>query len=181
MPRKASDDRSSVIALKTLMTEALSDRTVISSDLALALRSQGALAKFRDDSRHIVPMSLNHQKAVATSVFGSYFAVDELRRALLGPPAKPVSSDTRRSRNKAGLQELAQEQAREIQLLKEDLVLLQRAFDLRCRQAREYAEKAGEPVISRCAKELREVEAGLSLLRHGANAPNVTPIGSSKR
>jgi hypothetical protein len=149
-----------------------------SDGIRLAVRSQGALAKFADSSRRIIGMSLNYQKALSENLEGGYELIDSLRRA-----AKAAFDSTAQARKKpkrssaeelqAQLKKLEEENRR----LREDLWLVQRAYDLRCRQARSYAAEAKESsTLALCQKEQREVDASLSLLRLPWNANKVPSI-----
>ena len=109
-----------------------------STRLAAALKSQGALAKYEQADPPIHGMSLNHQKAVCEKLFGSYEILDRLRRAAIDALETERYREKRgNTANKAGLKARVSELEAERLLLLEDLMLLQRAFDLRCLQARQ--------------------------------------------
>lgn len=162
------EEENSVANLCSLLAEVVRKPSAFSADVTLAksLRTQGALAKFEVVDRAIIPMSLNHQKVVSASLGGGFdrlnslrkLALDALRKGAKGTPKKP-SKDLDQTK-----EQLRRSQA-EAQRLREDLWLVQRAYDTRCRQARSYAAQAGPSVVAICQQEQRECDASLSLLR----------------
>jgi hypothetical protein len=150
--------------------------------LATALKSQGALAKYELAESPIHGMSLNHQKAVAEKSFGSYEILDGLRRAAIDAlSAERLREKRGNTVSKVGLKARVKELEAERLLLLEELMLLQRVFDLRCLQARQYASNADKATLARCTKEQRELDITLSLRRRPAPKTNVTPIQEARR
>ena len=134
--------------------------------LISALRSQGALAKYSQLEPAIHAMSLNHQKAVSNLMLAGFELIDNLRRAAGDAIEAECLREKRGSKTtKAGLRTRVRELEAERIILLEELMLLQRAFDLRCLHAAQYAAKADRATRARCAKEQREIDASLSLRR----------------
>ncbi len=150
--------------------------------LASALGSQGGTASFSDPDNGIVPMSLNHQKKVATSIYGDWKELDGLRirarEALTGLNAKTREAPRG---SKESLISKNQELELEANLLKQDLLILQRAYDLRCIQARQYAAAAGAATVSLCDREQREIEASFSLRSVELPPSNVVDLEEKRR
>lgn len=183
--------RSEVLAQRTLSIEKLarllseastggSSRTW-SPEFHSALRTQGRLAAYVDSELGIVPMCLNTQKDLAIKILGSYKVLDDLRNKALD--ALERQSTLPASKSKHGSKEdlatkLRESEARE-EALRCDLFVLQRAYDLRCSQARAYAESAGGAMVEKCKREQREVDASFSLLRI-AEASNVASLESAR-
>lgn len=180
---RSERDIKSVRALQDLLRDVVATPAKYAADKALRTRlnSQGALASMSEPARGIVRMSLNHQKRVAEHALGGYDLLDGLRRGAADALAFEERKQKRgNKRNKVGLQQKVNELERERQILREDLFLLQNAYDLRCHQARTYAERAGSTTIALCAKEQREIEIKLSLRRTPAPAAKVTNIHDFK-
>lgn len=150
-----------------------------------ALKSQGRLAKLAIPDSGIHGMSLNHQSKLAGELpeLGGYPALDALRRAALEAlTTELVRAQRGNTRSKEGLLARIREVEADNMLLKQDLALLQRAFDLCCIQARNYAAQAGGATIALCAKEQREINASFSLRRKPVDdASNVVAIDKAKR
>jgi hypothetical protein len=154
-------------------------------DLKHTLRSQGRLAKLEVPEANIRGMSLNHQSKLADELpdLGGYTALNALRlSALEAITAQEVRASRGNTRSKEGLLARVRELEADNLLLKQDLALLQRAFDLRCIQARNYAEKAGEAILALCTKEQRELYASFSLRRKAVDeTSNVVDIDKANR
>ena len=163
---KRSADVQSIQAL-VLLLKTVCDRAqdyVSNATVACALASQGALAKYAEPALRIHAMSLNHQKKMANRAFGSYRVVDSLRVAARDAlRAAQAPKDPRRTVTRATLRERIRALETEREILLEDLFILQRAYDLRCLQARLYAGAADPSTQLRCAKEQKEVDASFSL------------------
>jgi len=148
-----------------------------------SLASQGAFAKLSDESRGILACSLNAQKAAADEVVaGGYSALDALRLSLRDAIHKlrAAASEPKKG-TKADLILELQESRAETQQVLEDLVLLQRAFDLRCAQARRYAEASKDAsLIALSKKEQREIEAGLSRRHRAPPTNNISHLPTKK-
>lgn len=173
---RQSTEEQSIHALLAFLTR-VCDRArdyVSDAGLARALASQGALAKYAEPTLRIQAMSLNHQKKVASRALGSYGVLDALRvsardavRAAHAPKAP------RRTGTRAILRERIRELEAERAILLEDLFILQRAYDLRCVQARTYAGAADASTQLRCAKEQKEVDTSFSLRHKRVPSTNV--------
>jgi hypothetical protein len=152
------------------------------SALQSALRSQGALAKYSDPRLSLRPMSLNHQRAIAEEALGSFRTLDSLRRAAI-ESLRVARAQLKRgnARTKEGLHARVHELEGEVSLLKQDLAVLQRAYDLRCLQARAYAAEANNQVQTRCAKEQREIDVSFSLLRRPSAGSSVVSLEEGRK
>ena len=174
----------SIEALAELLRQVASEPESFLNDDALrtALRSQGRLAKLSRPDRAIVPMSLNHHKRMADEGLGGYSMLDELRRtarsSLAAAQARTqrVKSDTR-----AGLLTKVRDLEEQNRLLRQDLFILQRAYDLRCIQARHYAAASGETIKELCRKEQREIDASFSLRRKPKSDSTVVELEEGRR
>jgi hypothetical protein len=179
------DDRiMSIHALCVLLREiSLKPKDYLGNEVLLrALTTQGNLAAFKDTSRGVVSMSLNHQKDLATRILGSYAALDSLRSTALREARKAAglqSGKTKRG-SKADLVMRLKIAETAAELIRCDLVLLQRAYDLRCTQAIAYATLAGPGVVEKCKREQREIDASFSLMRV-STSNKVRDIDSARR
>jgi hypothetical protein len=181
-------DLGSVMALKKLLnTIALEGHASGRSITPETLASQGRLASFSDHSLGIVSMSLNHLKAVADQINGGFKELDASRRAALAaltgetPTGIAQTGGEKRDPQDARdeLSRLRSEVARmkeELRVTREDLALLQRAYDERCRQARLYAGKASKSVQLQCQQDQRALDQSLSLCRRLNTNDNVIPM-----
>lgn len=150
--------------------------------LLSSLTSQSALAGYSSPCGSILSMSLNHQKQTSFKALGSYEALDRLRTGALQALKRTDSETNKRKRpSRVELEQRASELRRECQTLLEELFLLQRAYDIRCQQARRYAEAAGDAIVALCTKEQREVDKGLSLRRIPREASNVISFKGERR
>ena len=147
---------------------------VTDPEMLAALASQGALAGFGSETHGISAMSLNHQKAISVLAIGSYEALNESRVSALATLKAPLSPPKRRRTAESDRDEVVSQMKQELSILKEDLFIIQRAYDTRCRQARSYAAKAGEATVALCQKEQREVDATMAL-RQRPGSPSVVP------
>lgn len=176
-------DRDSVLALLGLLEAVEKGEVQIPEALEVALSSQGRLAKFADAQRGIVGMSLNHLKATAAQIEGGFERLDQARLAALetirranvpGDDADrpPATDETSRvNAENARLKE-------ELRLIRQDLALLQRAYDERCRQARRYAQKASPAVQAQCQRDQQALDQSLSLCRRLEKNHNVIELSS---
>jgi len=176
-------DLVSVKALGELLRSAASSpATHLKNESFLAaLRSQGALAKYSDDTLSIRGMSLNHQRLIAESALGGYEELDQLRRAALKSVLNCAARSAHANKStKVGLSARVKELEAELSLFKQDMAVLQRAYDLRCVQARNYASTATASVQALCAKEQRELDATFSLCRRSTPSSNVVSLEASR-
>ena len=158
------------------------DRYLQDTMVHAALRSQGALAKLSLLDRAIVPMSLNHQKRVAEEGLGGYSILDALRSAARSSLAAAHARTQRgKSDTKAGLMARVRDLEEQNRLLRQDLFILQRAYDLRCIQARHYAAASGETIKELCRKEQREIDASFSLRRKPKSEITVVELEEGRR
>lgn len=158
------------------------DRYLRDTTVQAALRSQGALAKLSLPDRAIVPMSLNHQKRMAEEGLGGYSMLDELRRTARSSLAAAQARTQRgNSDTKAGLLTRVRDLEEQNRLLRQDLFILQRAYDLRCIQARHYAAASGETIKDLCTKEQREIDASFSLRRKPKSDIKVVELEEGRR
>jgi hypothetical protein len=122
-------------------------------------------------------MSLNHQKRIAEEVLGSYQFLDDLRKAARDASlAQQNRRERGNSHTKRNLLTRVRELEQQNRLLRQDLFILQGAYDLRCTQARRYAAAGGDSMTALCAKEQREIEARFSLLRKPRTGVSVVKI-----
>lgn len=139
--------------------------------LLSALNSQGGLAAYGDSARKIVAMSLNHQKKLAADCGIGFAKVDEMRRRARDAMAKfPKLPSQPRKNTRAELEARYAMVKMELQTREEDMLTLQRAYSLRCKQARVYARRAGAATVAMCDREQEELDLSLGLMRrHGSN------------
>jgi hypothetical protein len=180
--RRRQLDVLSVIALAKLLRDAVSNpaKYLSNQTFAAALRSQGALAKYSESSS-IVPMSLNHQRVIAEAAVGGFDVLDRLRKEAANAIAgESIRQERGNARTKQGLIARVRELEGQVALLKQDLLLLQRAYDTRCVQARNYAAAAPPAIRALCAKEQTELNAMFSLRRSVLVPSRVTSIGEAR-
>ena len=164
-------DLESIRALRTLLQKIIENPSEYTQEYAVLamLSSQGAMAKFRRADLEIKAMSLNHQKAMAVLAIGDYQQIDRLRRSASREiELEKKRNAYKRKNTKSDLATKNQRLEHELVRLREDLVLLQRAYDLRCSQARNYANEAGQAILAQCNKEQREIDVSLSSLKNRA-------------
>lgn len=189
-------DHASLAALTRLLKDVRDDPKSFESNKSLvdALVSQGSLAAYGDAERGISSMSLNHFKAVANLTIAQdvdhgdedvpgFARLDLLRKqaAEVLQKAKADSAAAPSRTSKASLAARVLELEALILELREDAFLLQAAFDLRCRQARVYADKAGPAIIELCAREQREIELTFSLFQRTFRGDNVMSLQEARR
>lgn len=181
--RDFSAAKKSVEALMSLLDEIVRSPGSFLGDepLTLALRSQGGLAAYSDPPRAILPMSLNHQKKCASQLHGDFFHLDQARRAAFRTLTAARLSPTVKKQTRQTAEERYAQIEEKYALVLQDLFLLQRAFDLRCQQAKNYARQAGPAVVERCLKEQREVEASLTLRQTQTHEGNIVYLGGRPR
>lgn len=180
--RRERDTRS-VGAIRDLLKEVVAKPGPFLQEIELrkALSSQGALAKHEDSSRGIVRMSLNTQKLVAEKEFG-YDVLDRLRRNAHDALAREGDKSLRSNKTtKIGLYRRVEELEQEVRLLDTDLVQLTHALSRLISVGRSLAEATGEAdVVARWRKELRSIEAGLSLRKRVIPSAKVVPISAAR-
>jgi hypothetical protein len=185
--RRASRRQADLASVRALidLLKAIADKPdAYASDSSLcgALKSQGSLARHEDAGRGVLAMSLNHQKALSDQLPGGYESLDRLRRAAISAIEQFRSTEARGNvENKLGMRSRIRTLEAERQLLLQDLFILQRAYDLRCIQARSYAQSADEATRARCAKEQREIDASFSLRTKRVDSGNVRDIGEARK
>jgi hypothetical protein len=86
-----------------------------------------------------------------------------------------------KSDTKAGLLNRVRDLEEQNRLLRQDLFILQRAYDLRCVQARHYAAASGETIKELCSKEQREIDASFSLRRKPKSDITVIELDEGRR
>jgi len=173
------EDESSIRALLELLEDARRDAGKHSADDSLisALRSQGAMAKYSNQERLIKGMSLNHQKRIAGVVLGQYEILDAARKAARNAILSFREREARgKVRSKTRMAIRISELEEELRILRQDMFILQRAFDIRCLQARRYAAEASLVVQNLCAKEQKEIVATLSLRQRSSLQSNVVSL-----
>lgn len=168
----------SVMALRELLRDVVKNPSSYSHQDTLhqALRSQGSLAKFHDESKGIAPSSLNTIKRISESALeGGFDALDRLRTSAQQALAEVLLRGTRSNKvDKIGLAKRVKELEVENQQLRQDMLLLTLAFEKSLAQGKNYALKAdGAAVAALCKREQRELLDTLSLRQHPV-ATNVT-------
>jgi hypothetical protein len=162
-------DLDSIRALRGLLQQIAADPSQYLPDESVKsmLKSQGAMAKHHTAGLSIHAMSLNHHKAMAKQALGDYRSLDTLRRnaiRALGQEERRRAYERKNKKSDVITKNSKLEQ--ELSALREDLILLQRAYDIRCVQARNYAKSAGAATVALCHKEQREIEASISSIRN---------------
>jgi hypothetical protein len=177
MNKRYARDRNSILALRQLLNNVVLGSTEMDPALSDALRTQSLLAAYSSDDRGIVSMSLNHQKKTANEVLGSYDVLDSLRRrALVKTQASVKNLKQRKTSTLTSQRERIKALETMIKALSQDLLVLQRAFDLRCVQARAYATKAGDTELRQCDAHQRELEASFRLRTIDLPTDKVVPM-----
>lgn len=149
------------------------------NNLKNVLRSQGALAKFKDERFNIVGSSINTMKRQAElHIPGGFMHLDQLRLNALRALSEHVARKNKTTRNtKSDLTKRLTELISENQLLREDLLLVTFVLEKSFRMVREYANELEGPDVARCKKEQRVLLDMLSLkqtlqLRNGIRNSN---------
>lgn len=179
---KRLDRRVSALALHGLLIDVLSD--VAKHDESTlpikALRSQGALARIDIPAAGIRACSLNTLKATANRALeGGFVELNRVRLQLLRTlESRHQTESAGAHRNKNALLQRIETLESEKEHLLQDLFLLQRAFDIRCRQAFQYANSGGDSaVVELCKRQHRDVLQGLTLMYR----KNVSTVVSIRR
>lgn len=178
--RRVDKNTKSVLALAEFLRTLIQAPTSVSVDdtLVFALKSQGALSKFEDERREILPSSLNTLKRIAESCIpGGFEALDRLRlSALEAVRAERSKANRSTKKDKIGLAKRVNELEAGKQLLLQDLERLTMAFQKSLKQGRNYAKQSNKPsVIALCSREQRDLFDELSLMQ--AVPTNVVFIG----
>lgn len=177
--RRVERNTQSVLALYKLLHEMIHDpaRHIQNHALINALKSQGGLSKYIDDTRGIVASSINTLKRICEhSLDGGFYALNQARIAAL--KALQEKADKAKRSNKItreGMSKRIAELDTQNQLLRQELLLLSHLLNKTMSQARYYAEQANqENVRVLCEKEQREIRsflsisAGLAVLNHNS-------------
>lgn len=170
MPRPTTQQRSkSLQALLELLHECASaPKRYLDSSISAHLDSQGQLARFEDPARGISHCSLNTMKTTAKFLLpGGFDTVNDARekahQAIRN--AQRPTTPKRASSGRIALQAQIQDVRQELQIALQDLLLLQRAYRIRCKQARSYAADSNNPaILARCEAEQRQSDLGLTLV-----------------
>jgi len=173
-------DIQSVKALRALLREVAAKPAPFRTDANLKsmLASQGALAKHADPSRGISAMSLNTQKLVAEIALGSYDVLDRLRKGASESLESEIARGSKSNKStKQGLRRRTEELEGEVSLLAFDLGQMTHAWARLVSVASAMADELGtEAAVIRWRKELRSIEAGLSLRKKPMPDSNVVSI-----
>lgn len=172
---EANDTRSVLATAELLRSVIASGGAPIYGGLSPVLKSQSSLASHADQERRIVPMSLNHMKRVSVQALGSFDVIDRLRLQAKSSLLSETLSKSRRSDLEQARYELDVERHANARL-REDLLLLQRAYDARCRQAFRYAKSASDACVDMCRKEQVELDRGLQYRSLPASKDNLVPF-----
>jgi hypothetical protein len=180
LDKRVERNTQSVLALRELLRDAMQNPAAYleDQDFQNALKSQGALSKYGDESKGIYPTSLNTVKRIAEfALEGGFDALDRLRAGALDAIASEKAKGLRSNKvGKIGLAKRVKELELENQSLREDLLLLTLAFEKSLGQGKNYAQKAdGDAVMALCRREQRELLDSLSLRKHPVTT-NVTKL-----
>lgn len=167
MDKRVQKSNESLLALIKLLNDICSQPEVYVHQTCIwdALKSQGALSKFSDDSLSIYPSSINTLKRCAENLIGGGFqALDSLRiKAKVAIEKKRNENSQPAKHSRSGLLLANQKLESDLQTLRNDLLLLtlicQRSFI----QGARYAREASPIIYARCQKEQRELLDSLSL------------------
>lgn len=177
----------SLQALLALLYECVSEPSRhVNDSIASHLETQGDLARFDDPNRGISACSLNTMKSTAKFLLDGGFDTVNMARIKAYQAiqlSQHAIAPKRTSTARVALQAQIQAVRKELQIALQDLLLLQRAYRIRCKQARSYALESNNPsIVARCDAEQRQSDLGLSLasrqdlVAEANRAPNVHPI-----
>jgi hypothetical protein len=159
----------SVLALEELLRSAIADPSAFvgCSVFVSSLRTQGGLAKYNDDSRAIVALSLNTMKSAADlAVEGGFANFDTLRTsARLGIETKMLQGSNPIKSSKVGLRLENQQKEEKLKILGGENLVLTYCLVQALRQGKAYAAESNSAVQARCQKEQRELLAKLTVRR----------------
>jgi hypothetical protein len=167
--------RKSLVALEAFLKEVCAKPRDFTADeeLCTALKSQGALASLERTDRGIMPGSINTFKRNADVILGGFSALDGLRLKAKAAIDALKERPRRAYGTRGALEAEASELRRELETLREDLVISTQVIGLALQQGRSYADSAGPDVVARCQKEQRQLLAFL------ATRTNTVDIGST--
>lgn len=172
-PMKKIDKRvqkhiQSIYSLRDFLFEVIREPASFSQnqELLKCLKSQGALAKYHDETYGIYPSSINTLKRICEKSFeGGFDALDRLRREAFEAieneqkKLKKINKITR-----IGLQQRISELEKTNQVLQQELLLLSYLLEKSMRQARYYAQHTHRDQVRLiCEKEQNEIRSFLSL------------------
>lgn len=156
----------SIYALKDFLQEVI--RTPkdwhTNQDLIEALKAQGKLAKWDDQTRGINAVSLNTLKAAAEELLeGGYDAFDQFRKnALASIEAHKEKDKVGNNQTKTGLQKKVKEQGSQIQLLEQQNMILVYLLSELKTKAIKYASAGPVTTQDLCEREMAEINAKIS-------------------
>ncbi len=160
----------SVIGLRDLLKAVIQNPVAFVNQrtLSQALISQGALAKYIDESKNIFPSSINTVKRISEEVLdGGFDALDRFRKAAHSAILKEKFKDKKSNKaSKVGLSKRVEELEVQNQIIREDLLLLTLAFESSLNQGYRYAMKGDASVQALCKREQKELIDMLTLRRH---------------
>lgn len=172
---------SSVLALFELLQEVIQKPSIgLELDgFVQALKSQGALAKYSNETKKIIPSSLNTIKRIAEkSIDGGFDSLNKLRRNALDAIEAEASSLARPNpSSKAYLKERIAELRQLNEQMQQDLLLISMILEKALQQGMHYAQSCGnDKLISLCKQEQRELLDMLSLRRHPTPRSNLISL-----
>lgn len=157
---------SSCIALSNLLFASIKNVNSTPADLSACLKSQAALAHYKNDTLGIFPCSLNTLKRSAVILPGGFEALNSARVSLQAALSEGSASPRHVANSKRQIAARNISLAKQLQHFDEDLLLLTRLLEMAMRQARSYAEGSKDSrVIARCAKEQDSIYDMLSLVK----------------
>lgn len=161
MNKRVEKNQLSLLALCDLLRDIVSNphSYVNYASINNALHSQGALAKFVDESRGIHSSSINTQKRISENVLeDGYQTLNKLRlTAQLSIEQFNLSSQIPKKDTRAGLLAIIEQLKADKQSLKEEMLLLTMVLDRSLRQSERYASQANSAIQALCKKEHREL------------------------
>lgn len=158
----------SIIALRELLHEVIQDPANSEHDKELrdALKSQGALSKYRNEKHSIHTSSINTLKRICEkSLEGGFDALDRLRVAALQAIEDEQQKSNRSNKiTRGGMSQRISELEVENQILQQELLLISHLLERSMRHARLYAEQSMQKNTRiLCDKEQKEIRAFLTL------------------
>lgn len=168
LDKRVERNTQSALALYALLHEMIHESALhIQNDaLVKALKSQGALSKYVDEARGIVPSSINTLKRICeNSLNGGFDALNRARMAALQSMQENANKAQRSNKiTRKGMSKRIAELDTQNQLLRQELLLLSHLLNKTMNQGRYYAEQANQESLRiLCEKEQRELRSFLSI------------------
>lgn len=139
-------------------------------DLKLALKSQGALAKYKNSEHNIIACSLNTQKSGAEALLSDGFNELNQRRkkALIALEMKVEDKNRSNKQTRSGLIKKVEELENDVLILQKRNVLLSSIVSNMSATLENFARESQRPdLLSQLEDKQREIEAKLSYVFDG--------------